>query len=130
MFPGNVSRSRIAFLLVVEVNDARVERNHVAHLVDENLERVFDVQRRAERAGDLIERIDFAMRFLDLIVSDIRTTLTSLINIDFAQLNRRLGRINRGLVLQPESGDLGVKTRQVFDELLDDDGIKVNTGAA
>src|SRR6185503_19102583 len=91
MLAGDVSRGSVAFLIVVEVNDARVERNDVAHLVDENLERVLDVQRRAKRAGNLVQRINFTMRFLDLIVSDVRTTLARLTHIDFAQLNRRLG---------------------------------------
>ena len=84
MLARNVSRGRVTFLFVVEVNDARIERHDVAHLVDENLERVLDVQRRAERAGNLVERIDLAMRFLDLVVSDKRTALASLIHIHFA----------------------------------------------
>src|SRR6185369_11372077 len=87
----HVSRCSVAFVLVVKVNDARVERNDVAHLVDEDLERVLDVQRRAKRAGNLIQRINFTVRLLDLIVSDVRAALTRLTHINFAELNRRLG---------------------------------------
>src|SRR4051812_10392776 len=81
---GDVPRGRVTFLLVVKVNDARVERHHVAHLVDENLQRVLNVQRRAEGARNLVKRINFAMCLLDLVVSDKRTALASLIHIDFA----------------------------------------------
>src|SRR5215213_3024690 len=68
---GDVARCGVTFLLVVEVNDARVERNHVSHLIDQDFERVLDVQRRAERAGNLIQSINLAMGLLDLIVSDV-----------------------------------------------------------
>src|SRR5262245_28327234 len=84
IFARNVSRGRVSILLVVKVNNARVEWDHVAHLVDENLERVLDIQRRTKRPGNLVKRINFTMRFLDLIVSDVRTALTSLVHIDFA----------------------------------------------
>src|SRR3954454_24913027 len=105
MLAGDVTRGRITFLLVVEVNDASVERHDMAHLIDENLERVLDVQRRAERARNLVKRIDLAMCLLDLVVSDKRTALARLIHIDFAELNRWLGRIARELVLQSELRD-------------------------
>src|SRR6185369_12090313 len=89
MLARDVSRRSVTFLIVVEVNDARVKRDDVAHLVDENLERVLDVQRRTKRAGNLIQRINFTVRLLDLIVSDVRAALTRLTHINFAQLNRR-----------------------------------------
>ena len=66
----NVASSRITFRVVVEVNDAGVEGHYVAHFVDEYFERVFDVERGAERARNLVERVDLAMSFLDLIVGD------------------------------------------------------------
>ena len=126
---SDVSRCSVTFLFVVKINNTRVEWDHVAHLIDENLECVLDVQRRTKRAGNLIQRIDFAMRLLDLIVSDIRATLASLIHIDFAQLNWRLGRVVGRLVLQAEPRDLRVETRQVLDELLDHVRIEMNSGA-
>src|SRR5262249_4970810 len=125
----DVARSRIAFAIVVNVNDASVEWDYVAHLVDENLERVFHVQRRSKRARNLVQRINFAMCFFDLVVSNERTALASLGHVDRAELNW-FSRTVCWLMLQPKPFDLGIKSRQMFDELLDDHRIEVNTRAA
>src|ERR1044072_1350340 len=66
-----VTSRRVTFVFVVEVDHASVERNYVSYFVDENLECVFNVERGAERTRDLIKRIHFAMRILDLVVSDV-----------------------------------------------------------
>ena len=70
------------------------------------------------------------MCFLDLIVGDVRAAPACLGHVDFAQLERRICRIVRGLMLQAESFDLGVETRQVFEKLFDHDRIEMNSGAA
>src|SRR6185436_6004256 len=70
------------------------------------------------------------MGFLDLIVGDVCTTFPSLIEIDIAQLNRRLGEMVRGLMLETELCDLCFEPRQVVDELFDHDRIEVDAGAS
>jgi len=89
VLPNDVTRRGEAFHLVIEIDNTRVEWDHMAHLVDENLERVLDVERRAKRAGNLVQRINLAMRFLDLIVSDERSAFACLDHVDVAELQRR-----------------------------------------
>src|SRR4051794_15907460 len=79
---NDVTRGRIALRIVVEVNDAGIKRHDVADLINENLERVFDVERCAKRARDLIQGVNLTMRFFDLVVSDVGTALTRLVEID------------------------------------------------
>jgi len=126
---GDVASGRITFVLVVKVNNAGVERNDVAHLVDENLECMLDVQGSPERAGNLVQSVDLSMRFLDLVVGDVRATLTCLSDINFAELNRRLERLGAWLMLEAQAFNLDFKLRQVLDELFDYHRIEVNTGA-
>ena len=83
VFANDVASGRVAFRVVVEVNDAGVERHYVTYFVDEYFERVFDVQRSAKRARNFVERVDLTVSFLDLIVSDERAALP------------RLGHVNR-----------------------------------
>src|ERR1044071_2775728 len=130
VFTDDVLCSRITFAVVVDVNTASIEWNYVADLVDEDLERVRDVERSSKHARDFVKRIDLAVRFLDLIVSDERTALACLGQVDCAQLNRRLSRVVGGLMLESKLSDLHVKTWQVLEKLLDDHGIEVNAGAA
>ena len=86
----DVTSGGVAFCVVVEVNDAGIERHYVTYLVDQYFEGVFDVERGAKRSRNLVERVDLAVRFLDLIVSDVRTALSGLGHVNRAQLNRRL----------------------------------------
>src|SRR6185369_11382576 len=95
-----VTCRRITFAVVVKINTTSIEWNDVAHLIDQNLERVGNVQRSSKRARDLVERIDLSMRFFDLVVSDEGTALARLGHINCAQLNRRFGRVVSGLMLK------------------------------
>src|SRR6185369_8771578 len=126
---GDVASGRITFVLVVKVNNAGVERNDVAHLVDENLERMLDVEGSPERAGNLVEGVNLSMRFLNLVVGDVRATLTCLSDINFSELNRRLERLGAWLMLEAQPFNLDFKLWQVLDELFDYHRIEVNTGA-
>src|ERR1051325_5312373 len=64
----DVCRRSIALQLVVQIDHASIEGNDVAHLVDHDRERVFEIERRAEGARNLVERIDLPMRVLDLVM--------------------------------------------------------------
>src|SRR6185295_18361019 len=70
VFTDYVTCARITFAVVVDVNTASVEWDHVAHFIDEDLECVCNVKRSSKRARDLVERINLTVRFLDLIVGD------------------------------------------------------------
>src|SRR5262249_36507593 len=126
VFANYVPRRRVTFAVVVDVNAAGVEWDHMSYFVDEDLERVGDVQLSPEGARDLVKRVNLAMRFLDLIVGDERTALACLGQVDRAQLYRRLGRVVGRLMLQSQLRDLLVKTRQVFEKLFDHDGIEMD----
>src|SRR5215204_291188 len=78
----HVARCSVTLVLVVKVNDASIERHHVPHLVDQNLESMLNVQRRSKRAGNFIQGINLSMRFLYLIVSDVRAPLSSLSHVN------------------------------------------------
>ncbi len=130
VFTDYVTCARKTFAVVVDVNTASVEWDHVAHFIDKDLECVCDVKRSSKRARDLVERINLAVRFLDLIVGDDGTALACLGYVNGAQLNRRLGRVVRRLMLESEFGDFFVKTWQVLEKLLDYDGIEVNSRTA
>src|SRR5215216_3117850 len=68
---GDVASSRIALGVVIKINDAGVEWDHVAHLVNQDFERVLDVKRGPKSAGNLVQRINLAVRFLYLVVSNV-----------------------------------------------------------
>src|ERR1043166_7947432 len=116
MLSDYVTRSRVTFAVVVDVDTTGIERDHVAHFVDDDLEGVFDVERSSKRARDLVERVNLSMCLFDLIVGNERTALARLRQVNCAQLYRRLGRVVRRLMLKSESCDLFVKTWQVRSE--------------
>src|SRR6476620_6517140 len=72
VFAYSVACRRIAFHVVIKVDEASVELNDMSNLIDETFQCVFEVNRSSERAGDLIKRIDFAVSFLYLIVCHVR----------------------------------------------------------
>src|SRR5688572_29772691 len=125
-----VTRGRVTFHIVVEVNDAGVKRYDVTNFVDEDFQGVFDVERSSKRARNFVERINLTMRLFDLIVSDERSAFTRLGHVNRAQLNRRFRGVVRGLMLQTESCDLGVEPWQVFEKLFDHERIEVNSCTA
>ena len=62
----HVLGGRVTLRVVVEIDGAQIERDDVADLVDENGDRVLDVERRAEGARNLVERVNLAVRARDL----------------------------------------------------------------
>src|SRR5258707_15547789 len=120
----------MSFDVVVEINNASVERNYVYYLIDQNFERVLDVERCAESAGNFIKRINLTVGILDLIVSHVCTALPRLGEIDFAWLNQLPGRVCCRLLLQTTLGDLLIKPGQMLDEKIDYVRIKMNAATS
>ena len=67
--PRDVSGSSIALYFVVEINHTRIKRDYVADFINQHFQRVSYVERRSEGPGYLIQRVDFLVRALDLVVS-------------------------------------------------------------
>ena len=80
---GNVSRCGIAFQFIVKINHARLKGHHVSYFVYQDFHGVAHAQRRTEGPRDFIERVDFLVRALDLVISHVGPALTRLGHINF-----------------------------------------------
>ena len=80
--------ARMALHRVVQIDGASIERDHVSDFINENCQRVLYLERSTKRARDLVKRIGFLVRILDLIVSHVAATLSGLGDINFSQLER------------------------------------------
>src|SRR5205085_12322378 len=93
-------------------------RYDVADLVHEHVRAVGERKRRAEGARDLVERIDLAVRVLDLIeIGGRRERAARARATQRACSGRMLVKLNHGdMLTQPLCGDLKLKLRQMFED--------------
>src|SRR5205085_5358831 len=105
-------------------------RYDVADLVHEHVRAVGERKRRAEGARDLVERIDLAVRVLDLIEIGGRRERAAVARAtQRACAGRMLVKLNYGeMLIQPMRRDFKLKLRQMFEEQFNDLRIEARAG--
>src|SRR5438093_4551115 len=115
------------FNLVIEINNAGVKRNYVAHLINKNLQCVFDIQGGSKCAGNFVKRVNLTMRILDLIISHVGAALPGLSHVDLSQLQRFVSKTGCRRLLQTKHGDLLFESGSMHEEHLDHIWIEMNS---